>query len=128
MGGGGGGGVIISSPGVWVKASTRTWGYAADFNKDAVAPSLEKLRAFPQISSTLSHLVQEYEDQEELEVIPGKNHSVRLKCGRYNTTETVTGKPEGRWPNEGFIVVLNPAPAVCLTSGTNELHINPFGK
>ena len=41
------------------------------------------------------------------EVIPGKPLSARRKSGRYNTTETPNSRPEGRWPNEGFVASAN---------------------
>ena len=40
-------------------------------------------------------------------MIPGKPLSARRKSGRYNTTETPNTRPEGRWPNEGFVASAN---------------------
>ena len=49
----------------------------------------------------------DYEVRVQQEVIPGNPLSARHKSGRYNTTETPKGRPEWRWPNEGFVASAN---------------------
>ena len=82
-------------------------GYKPDDPKDAIAPPLERIRSIPHVSAAVSDLLARYDEQWQHEVVPGKPHSVRKKSGRYNTTETVIGRLEVRWPNEGFIASSN---------------------
>ena len=77
------------------------------YNKDAVVPSLERLRAMPHMASTVSDLLTQLEAQSHHDVLQGKGFLHRKKSGRYNTTDMPVGKPEVRWPNEGFVSSLN---------------------
>ena len=73
-----------------------------EINREAIVLSVNTVRNIPSISSAVSRLLAQYEDQAHQEVIPGKDPH-RRKQGRYNTTETSSVKPELRWPNEGYI-------------------------
>ena len=55
--------------------------------RDAITPSIDKLRSFPEVFNVVSNLLADYEVREQQEVIPGKPLSARHKSGRYNTTE-----------------------------------------
>ena len=81
-------------------------GYKPDSSRDAIVPSLDRIiRALPHVSSAVTDFLGHYDECLQQEVVPGVPHSIRRKSGRYNTTETVYGRPEVRWPYEGFIVV-----------------------
>ena len=71
-------------------------------SRDAIVPSVETVRSIPSISSAVSKLLAQYEEQTHQDVIPGKV-LMRKKSGRYNTTDTCTARPEVRWPNEGYV-------------------------
>ena len=71
-------------------------------SRDAIAPSIETVRSIPSISSAVSKLLAQYEEQTHQDVIPGKD-LLRKKSGRYNTTDTCTARPEVRWLNEGYV-------------------------
>ena len=73
------------------------------YDKDAITPSLERLSAMPHMASTVSDLLAQYEAQSHHDVMQGKGFLHRKKSGRYNTTDMPVGKPEVRWPNEGFV-------------------------
>ena len=73
-----------------------------EVSREAIMPSVTTVRNIPSISSAVSRLLAQYEDQTRQEVIPGKDPH-RRKSGRYNTTETTTVKPDLRWPNEGYV-------------------------
>ena len=77
------------------------------YDKDAVVPSLERLRAMPHVASTVSDLLTQFEAQSHHDVLQGKSFLHRKKSGRYNTTDMPVGKPEVKWPNEGFVSSLN---------------------
>ena len=77
------------------------------YDKDAVVPSLERLRAMPHMASTVSDLLTQLEAQSHHDVLQGKDLLHRKKSGRYNMTDIPVGKPEVRWPNEGFVSSLN---------------------
>ena len=70
--------------------------------KDAVEPKLEALRSVPSISTAVSQLLANYEQQTNRDVIQGKNTVIRMKSGRYNTSDTTSLGPQFRWPNEGL--------------------------
>ena len=68
---------------------------------------MERLRAIPHVASAVSDLLAQYEAQSHHEVLQGKGFLHRKKSGRYNTTDMPVGKPEVRWPNEGFVSFSN---------------------
>ena len=69
-------------------------------SRDAIIPSVDAVRNIPSISSAVSKLLAQYEEQTHQDIVPGKDF-IRKKSGRYNTTDTA--KPELRWPNEGYV-------------------------
>ena len=73
------------------------------YDKDAIVPSLERLRAMPHVASTVSDLLAQFETQSHHDVLQGKGFLHRKKSGRYNITDMPVGRPEVRWPNEGFV-------------------------
>ena len=85
------------------KASEQRQGYC----KDAITPSVDSLRSIPEVSNIVANLLADNETQAQQEVIPGKPLTARGKYGRYNNTETPNSRPEGRWPNEGFVAAGN---------------------
>ena len=85
------------------KAAEQRQGY----RRDAVTPSVDRLRSLPEVSNFVAGLLADYEIRAQQEVIPGKPLTARRKSGRYNNTETPNARPEGRWPNEGFVAAAN---------------------
>ena len=71
-------------------------------SRDAIIPSVDAVRSIPSISSAVSKLLAQYEDQTHQDIVPS-NDFMRKKSGRYNITDTCTAKPELRWPNEGYV-------------------------
>ena len=55
--------------------------------RDAVAPKVDVLRSKPSISTAVSQLLANYEQQADREVLQGKSTVIRKKSGRYNTTD-----------------------------------------
>ena len=88
-----------------------------EISREAIVPSVNTVRSIPSISSAVSKLLTQYEDQTRQEVIPGKDPH-RCKSGRYNVTETTSVKPELRWPNEGYIATSQYRKPAC-----NDLSI-----
>ena len=58
-------------------------------SRDAIVPSVEAVRNIPSISSAVSKLLAQYEEQTHQDIVPGKVF-IRKKCGRCNTTDTCT--------------------------------------
>ena len=77
------------------------------YDRDAITHSLERLRLMPHVASTVSDLLAHYEAQSHQDVIQGKGFLHRKKSGRYNTTDMPVGRPDVRWPNEGFVASSN---------------------
>ena len=77
------------------------------YSREATTPSIDRLRSIPEVSSMVANLLADYEARAQQEVIPGKPLTARRKSGRYNNTETPNARPEGRWPNEGFVAAAN---------------------
>ena len=71
--------------------------------RDAIAPRVDALRLIPSISTAVSQLLTNYEQQSERDILQGKNTIIRKKSGRYNTTDTTSTGPQFRWPNEGLV-------------------------
>ena len=71
--------------------------------RDAVVPKVDVLRSVPSISTAVSQLLANYEQQADREVLQGKSTVIRKKSGRYNTTDTTSLGPQFRWPNEGLV-------------------------
>ena len=71
--------------------------------RDAVAPKVGVLRSIPSISTAVSQLLANYDQQVNRDVIQGKSTVIRKKSGRYNTTDATSLGPQFRWPNEGLI-------------------------
>ena len=55
----------------------------------------------------VSNLLADYDVRVQQKVIPAKPLSARHKSGSYSTTETPNTRPDGRWPNEGFVASAN---------------------
>ena len=70
---------------------------------DAVIPKPEVMRSIPSVSSAVSCLLAQYEDQADQQVFQGKNYNIRKRSGRYNTTDNAVMSPQYRWPNEGLV-------------------------
>ena len=70
---------------------------------DAVIPKPDVMRSIPSVSSAVTRLLAQYEDQADQQVFPGKNHNIRKRSGCYNTTDTSMMSPQYRWPNEGLV-------------------------
>ena len=70
----------------------------ADIQSDGIVPTLEALRRAPSISSSVTQLLESYEEQARAS-LQGRQAK---KSGRYNTTDIVYTTPEYRWPNEGY--------------------------
>ena len=70
---------------------------------DAVIPKPEVMRSIPSVSSAVSRLLAQYEDQADQQVFQGKNYNIRKRSGRYNTTDNAVMSPQYRWPNEGLV-------------------------
>ena len=111
--GGGGGGVPVSHQSLpnashtsfpRPLSSNTSTGHmeVTEASRDAIVPSVETVRSIPSISSAVSKLLAQYEEQTHQDVVQGKD-CMRKKSGRYNTTDTCTVKPELRWPNEGYV-------------------------
>ena len=75
--------------------------------RDAVTPKVDVLRSIPSISTAVSQLLANYEQQTDREVLQGKSTVIRKKSGRYNTTDTTSLGLQFRWPNEGLVSVSN---------------------
>ena len=75
----------------------------AQFNTDAVIPSLSALRQNQEISQSVNQVLASYENQAKMEATQGKG--TQRKSGRFNNTDTVTLLPQFRWPNEGLASV-----------------------
>ena len=71
--------------------------------RDAVVPKVDVLRSVPSISTAVSQLLANYEQQADREVLQGKSTVIRKKSGRYNTTDTTSLGPQFHWPNEGLV-------------------------
>ena len=71
--------------------------------RDAIAPKVDALRSIPIISTAVSQLLANYEQQSDRDILQGKNTVIRKKSGRYNTTDTTSMSPQLRWPNEGLV-------------------------
>ena len=70
---------------------------------DAVIPKPEVMRSIPSVSSAVSRLLAQYENQADQQVFQGKNYNIRKRSGRYNTTDNAVMSPQYRWPNEGLV-------------------------
>ena len=70
---------------------------------DAVIPKPEVMRSIPSVSSAVSRLLAQYEDQADQQVFQAKNYNIRKRSGRYNTTDNAVMSPQYRWPNEGLV-------------------------
>ena len=66
------------------KASEQRQGYC----RDAITPSVDRLRSIPEDSNVVANLLTDYETRAQQKVIPGKPLTARRKSGRYNNTET----------------------------------------
>ena len=75
----------------------------AQLTRDAVVSKLDVMRSIPSVSSAVSRLLAQYNDQADQEALPGKTSSVRKRSGRYNITDTSLVGPQYRWPNEGLV-------------------------
>ena len=93
--------------------STERHGIATDHNRqlvannevrDAIAPKVDALRSIPSISTAVSQLLANYEQQSDRDILQGKNTKIRKKSGRYNTTDTTSMSLQLRWPNEGLVL------------------------
>ena len=73
------------------------------FARDAVVPKLHVMRSMPSVSSAVSCLLTQYDDQADQEALPGKINNARKRSGHYNTTDTSIVSPQYRWPNEGLV-------------------------
>ena len=82
-------------------------GERQNYDRDTITPSLERLKSMPHVASTVSDLLANYEAQAHQDVIQGKSFLHRKKSGRYNMTDMPVGRPEVRWPNEGFVAPSN---------------------
>ena len=72
----------------------------AAFNSDGIIASLNALRQNNTISQSVNQVIALYEQHAFQDATQGKTNN--RKCGRFNTTETVTNPPHLRWPNEGL--------------------------
>ena len=70
----------------------------SDIQLDGVIPTLEALRRAPSIATSVSQLLESYEEQARTSL---QGRQAR-KSGRYSTTDIVYTTPEYRWPNEGY--------------------------
>ena len=70
----------------------------SDIQSDGVIPTLQALRRAPSIATSVSQLLESYEEQARTSL---QGRQAR-KSGRYNTTDIVYTTPEYRWPNEGY--------------------------
>ena len=77
------------------------------YRRDAITPTVDRLRSIPEVSNVVANLLADYEARVQQEDIPCKPLSARRKSGRYNITDTPNVRPEGRWPNEGFVAAAN---------------------
>ena len=68
------------------KATEQRQGYS----RDAITPSIDKLRFIPEVSNVVANLFADYEGRAQQEVVPGKPLTARRKSGSYNITETWT--------------------------------------
>ena len=75
----------------------------AQVTRDAVVPKVDVMQSIPSVSSAVSRLLAQYDDQADQEAFPGKTSSVRKRSGRYNITDTSLVGPQYRWPNEGLV-------------------------
>ena len=64
---------------------------------------MDVLRSVPSISTAVSQLLPNYDQQADREVLQGKSTVIRKKSGRYNTTDMTSLGPQFRWPNEGLV-------------------------
>ena len=71
--------------------------------RDAIGPKVDVLRSVPSISTAVSQLLANYEQQADREVLQGKSTVIRKKSGRYNTTDMTSLGPQFCWPNEGLV-------------------------
>ena len=55
--------------------------------RDLIAPTVDVLRPIPSISTAVSQLLANYEQQSDKDILQGKNTAIRKKSGRYNTTD-----------------------------------------
>ena len=69
-----------------------------DIQSDGIVPSVEALRRAPSIATSVTQLLESYEEQARASL---QGRQAR-KSGRYNTTDIVHTTPEYRWPNEGY--------------------------
>ena len=69
-----------------------------DIQSDGVVPTLEALRRAPSIATSVTQLLESYEEQARASLLGRQAR----KSGRYNTTDFVHTTPEYRWPNEGY--------------------------
>ena len=77
------------------------------YRRDAITPTVHRLRSLPEVSNVVPNLLADYETRVQQEVIPGNPLSARCKSERYNNTDTPNARPERRWPNEGFVAAAN---------------------
>ena len=68
-----------------------------------VVPKLDAIRSIPSVSSAVSRLLAQYDDQADQEALPGKISNARKKSGHYNITDTSIVSPQYRWPNAGLV-------------------------
>ena len=75
----------------------------AQVARDAVVPKLDVMGSIPSVSSAVSRLLAQYDDQADHEALPGKTSNIKKRPGRYNVTDTSTVSPQYRLPNEGLV-------------------------
>ena len=90
-----------------VSGGSRVTEQRQGYRRDAITPTIDRLRSIPEVSNVVANLLADYEARVQQEVIPGKPLSARRKSGRYNITDTPNVRPEGRWPNEDFVAAAN---------------------
>ena len=90
-----------------VSGGSRVTEQQQHYRRDAITPTVDRLRSTPEVSNVVANLLADYEACVQQEVIPDKPLSARRKSGRYNTTDTPNVRPEGRWQNEGFVAAAN---------------------
>ena len=94
----------MSVPSVsYVQPAHRGAEVRTQLSHDAVIPKPEVMRSIPPVSSAVSRLLAQYEDQADQQVFQGKNYNIRKRSGRYNTTDNAVMSPQYRWPNEGLV-------------------------
>ena len=81
--------------------------------RDTIAPRVDGLRSIPSISTPVSQLLANYEQQSDRDTLQSKSTVIRKKSGRHNTTDTTSMGTQFRWPNEGLVSASNLKKPVC---------------